>query len=92
MKDFSVGRLFGAVIVPTNSFGYLCKLEDQLACLRCVYEHLHPAGVLVIEERYLSPERLAQMAKPARGRKDLGKSRQPPDWQVHDVQGLHPGD
>jgi hypothetical protein len=62
MKDFTVGKLFGAVLIPTNSFGFLFKLEDQRACLKRVYEHLLPNGTMVIEERYLPPERLAQMA------------------------------
>ena len=62
MKDFSIGSQFGGVIIPTNSFGYLSQLADQRLCLKCVYEHLLPNGILVIEERNRSPERLSQMA------------------------------
>jgi ubiquinone/menaquinone biosynthesis C-methylase UbiE len=61
MKDFTVSKHFGAVIIPTNSFGYLVKLEDQRTCLKRVYEHLLPDGILVIEERHYSPETLTQM-------------------------------
>ena len=61
MKDFIVNRQFGAVIIPTNSFGYLVKLEDQQACLKRVREHLLRKGILVIEERFCSPEALARM-------------------------------
>jgi ubiquinone/menaquinone biosynthesis C-methylase UbiE len=62
MKDFAVDKQFGAVIIPTNSFGYLHKLEDRRSCLKHVYDHLLPNGTLVIEEKYLSPERLAHMS------------------------------
>jgi SAM-dependent methyltransferase len=61
MRDFTINKQFGAVIIPSNTFGYLFKLEDQRACLKRVYEHLLPDGILVIEERYLPPERLARM-------------------------------
>jgi SAM-dependent methyltransferase len=63
MKDFSLSKHFGAVIIPTNSFGYLFKLEDQRACLKRIYEHLLPKGILVIEERHYSPETLTQMIR-----------------------------
>jgi SAM-dependent methyltransferase len=62
IKDFTINKRFNAAIVPSNSFGYLFKLDDQRACLKRVFDHLLPAGVLVIEERYFAPERLAQMA------------------------------
>lgn len=62
MKDFTAGKLFGAVMIPSNTFGYLFKLEDQAACVKRVHEHLLPHGILVIEESHLSPERLTQMA------------------------------
>lgn len=61
MKDFTVSKGFGAVIIPTNSFGYLIKLEDQQACLKRVHEHLVAQGTLVIEERYYAPETLTRM-------------------------------
>jgi ubiquinone/menaquinone biosynthesis C-methylase UbiE len=61
MKDFATSQQFGAVIIPTNSFGYLFKLEDQRACLEQVRKHLLPKGKLVIEERYFSLETLHQM-------------------------------
>jgi SAM-dependent methyltransferase len=61
MKDFALKRQFGAIIIPTNSFGYLYRPEDQQACLRRVYEHLLPKGILVIEERNYTPETLTKM-------------------------------
>lgn len=62
MKHFSLKQRFGAAFIPTNSFGYLLKLQDQRASLECVREHLLPGGVLAIEEPYYSPENLVQMA------------------------------
>jgi len=61
MKDFVIGKIYDAIIIPTNSFGYLFKFEDQISCLQHVSNHLPPHGILVIEERYRSPERLTQM-------------------------------
>jgi ubiquinone/menaquinone biosynthesis C-methylase UbiE len=61
MIDFTFNKQFGAIIIPTNSFGYLYKLEDQRACLEQVRKHLLPKGRLVIEERYFSLETLQQM-------------------------------
>lgn len=61
MKDFTLSKQFGAILIPTNSFGYLFKLEHQRACLEQVRKHLIPRGKLVIEERYFSPETLHQM-------------------------------
>jgi ubiquinone/menaquinone biosynthesis C-methylase UbiE len=61
MKDFTVNKKFGAIIIPTNSFGYLFNLEDQRACLKQVRKHLLPKGKLVIEERFFSLDALHQM-------------------------------
>jgi ubiquinone/menaquinone biosynthesis C-methylase UbiE len=61
MKAFTVSKQFGAIIIPTNSFGYLFKLEDQRGCLEQVRRHLLPKGRLVIEERSFSLETLHQM-------------------------------
>jgi ubiquinone/menaquinone biosynthesis C-methylase UbiE len=61
MKDFTMNKLFCAAIIPSNSFGYLFKLDDQRTCLKRIYEHLIPEGILVIEERYLSLEVLTRM-------------------------------
>ena len=63
MKDFTDSKQFGAIIIPTNIFGCLFKLEDQRACLERVRKHLLPRGKLVIEERYYPPETLYQKKK-----------------------------
>jgi SAM-dependent methyltransferase len=61
MKEFNLKRQFGAIIIPTKSFGYLFRLEDRQACLTRVHEHLPQKGLLVIEESHYSPERLAEV-------------------------------
>jgi len=61
MKSFSTGRQYGLVFIPTCSFGYLSSFEDQVSCLRHAHDHLQPGGLLVIEERYYSPEEIVHM-------------------------------
>ena len=61
MKDFTINKRFNAALIPSNSFGYLFKLDDQRACLKRIAEHLQPGGILVIEERYFSPEGVTRM-------------------------------
>jgi ubiquinone/menaquinone biosynthesis C-methylase UbiE len=61
MKDFTINQQFGAIIIPSNTFGYLCNLEDQRTCLARVRQHLLPPGRLIIEERYFALETLQQM-------------------------------
>lgn len=62
MKDFTIPKSFNGAIIPSNSFGYLYKLDDQRLCLKRIYEHLLSGGILAIEERYFSPESLTRMA------------------------------
>jgi 2-polyprenyl-3-methyl-5-hydroxy-6-metoxy-1,4-benzoquinol methylase len=70
MSDFSAEKHYGAVIIPTNSFGYLFRLENQQACLKRVHQHLLPQGVLVIEERHYTAETLTEM----RGRRGIERT------------------
>ena len=61
MKDFQLDEDFGGIFIPTNSFGYLTELEAQLSCLKAIRAHLKEKGMMVIEERFYTPERLAGM-------------------------------
>lgn len=61
MKNFAASKQFGAIIISTNSFGYLYKLEDQRECLERVRKHLLPHGKLIIEEQYYPLEVLQRM-------------------------------
>ena len=47
--------------MPSNSFGYLTTIDEQRACLKCIYAHLQTGGLFVLEERYYTPDLLARM-------------------------------
>jgi SAM-dependent methyltransferase len=47
MRDFSLDRRFGLVIIPFRGFLSLLTVEDQLRTLRNVRRHLAPGGRLV---------------------------------------------
>ena len=49
MRNFAMDRRFAAAVVPFNTFLYMHTPSDQLACLRRIYEHLEPGGMLVID-------------------------------------------
>ena len=49
MRDYSLDRLFHAVIVPFNTFLYMYTVDDQRACLKCAFRHLEPGGFMVID-------------------------------------------
>jgi SAM-dependent methyltransferase len=49
MRGFSLGERFSLVFVAVNSFMHLMSLEDQLACLACVRQHLEPEGLLLLD-------------------------------------------
>jgi SAM-dependent methyltransferase len=49
MSDFSLPERFGLVAIPFRSFQHLLTVADQLACLRCIREHLVPGGRLAMD-------------------------------------------
>lgn len=49
MRDFLLGTQFHFVSTPFRPFQHLLTVEDQLACLECVREHLVPDGQLVLD-------------------------------------------
>lgn len=61
MKDFELDEQFSGIFLPSNSFGYLTALDDQKSCVRAIYEHLRPQGLMVVEERNYTPEILMGM-------------------------------
>jgi SAM-dependent methyltransferase len=54
MRSFDLGEIFGLVIIPGHSFQNLLTVEDQVATLRAVKEHLAPGGTLVIHLDHVS--------------------------------------
>ncbi len=49
MRRFQIDRHFGLIIVPLNTFLHNLTLDDQLATLACLKQHLRPGGLLVLD-------------------------------------------
>jgi SAM-dependent methyltransferase len=48
ITDFDLDKKFVLIIIPT-SFKFLLTTDDQLACLRCVRNHLQDDGVFILD-------------------------------------------
>lgn len=49
MRHFKLDQHFGLIAVPLNTFLHNLTLDDQLATLRCLKQHLRPGGLLVLD-------------------------------------------
>ena len=49
MRSFDFARQFQLVTIPFRPFQHLLTVEDQLACLTCIFRHLLPGGRLVLD-------------------------------------------
>jgi SAM-dependent methyltransferase len=49
MTDFTLAGNFRLALIPYNSFMHLLTPEQQCAALRCVRQHLQPAGALALD-------------------------------------------
>ena len=49
MRSFHLDERFDLILLGFNSFAYLYNLEEQLACLRAVRQHLAPGGRFAID-------------------------------------------
>jgi len=48
MEQFKLKQKFSLIIIP-NSFGHATTTEAQLACLRCVRQHLSQNGLFILD-------------------------------------------
>ena len=48
ITDFNLEQKFSMIIIP-SAFKFLLTSDDQLACLRCVNEHLQEDGVFILD-------------------------------------------
>jgi len=48
MRSFGLGESYRLIIAPGHSFQNLLTTADQLACLRCIHQHLGRGGLLVL--------------------------------------------
>lgn len=49
MRDFDLGQKFALITTPFRGFQHLLTVEDQLACIERVREHLQPDGRFVLD-------------------------------------------
>lgn len=49
MRRYDLGRRFGAILIPFNTFLYMHTPEDRAACLSTACAHLADDGVLIID-------------------------------------------
>lgn len=49
MRDFAIGRRFGFIFIPCQSFQHLHTRKDVEGCLAAVRDHLLPGGAFLIQ-------------------------------------------
>jgi SAM-dependent methyltransferase len=49
MRRFRLGRRFRLATIPFRPFLHLLTVDDELACLRTIHEHLEPDGRLILD-------------------------------------------
>ena len=55
ITDFSLDRRFGLILIADGSFSVLATKEQQISCLRHVYNHLRADGIFLISVRRFDP-------------------------------------
>lgn len=58
IRSFDLEQQFGLVVVPLNSFMHLETIDDQLAALQCLRQHLRHDGLLVLDLFNPTPQEL----------------------------------
>jgi hypothetical protein len=71
MTDFETGEKYNLITIPLRSFQHLLPVEEQKACLNCVYNHLNPGGWLIIDVYQPRLERLYPNSKYDNENEDL---------------------
>lgn len=77
MTNFDTGETYALVTIPFRSFQHLLTVEEQKACLNCVYKHLSPHGQLIIDVFHPRPDRLVPNPKYAAEVEDLPETELP---------------
>jgi SAM-dependent methyltransferase len=62
MTDFHFAEKFQLITTPFRSFQHLLTVDEQLACLRCMREHLAPGGRLIVDMFHFNPASLCDPA------------------------------
>ena len=58
IRDFDLCRLFGLILIPSNSICHILSRPDFEATVACVKRHLHPEGRFVVDAFVPAPELL----------------------------------
>lgn len=63
MINFKTGELYQLVTMPFRPFQHLISVEEQKACLNCIFNHLLPHGLLILDMFHPFPPRLVPSQK-----------------------------
>jgi len=58
MTNFHLDDQFSLVIIPFRPFQHLIDITDQMACLRCINQHLEDGGRLIFDLFQVDPRKL----------------------------------
>ncbi len=61
MRTFDLGETFGLIILPGDSFQFMCTPEDQVKALETFKRHLAPGGILVLHLDHQSVDWLGDL-------------------------------
>jgi SAM-dependent methyltransferase len=59
MTNFSTGETYSLITIPSRSFELLITVEEQLACLQCIHQHLKSDGLFLVD--FFSPNPTPQL-------------------------------
>ena len=64
IRDFDVGQTFSLATIPFRPFQHLLTVDDQMATLRSIHNHLKPGGHLIFDAFHPNLAALAAGARP----------------------------
>jgi hypothetical protein len=58
MTDLHLNETFQLITIPFRPFQHLISVDDQMSCLRCIYDHLSDKGRLVFDLFQVDPRKM----------------------------------
>jgi hypothetical protein len=77
MTGFKTGEKYSLVTIPFRPFQHLLTVEEQKACLKCIYKHLTPNGKLIFDVFHPYPPRLTPNPNYMEEKEDLPETKLP---------------
>lgn len=77
MRSFELGKIFDLVMIPSHSFQNLNAAEDQAACIKCIWRHLKPGGLLMIHLDHMNAENMRWLGEIGGEGRGLFEAEQP---------------